>query len=164
MRSILWRLLAAVTLLCGLVAAATPAGATGNPTPPTGDRLSLFDPPPDYPANTAFFVRHGWVPITASLQHGIGIYGFTLSVDGQDVKPTALQNGFAFTDDFGVNLRQLVLFNFPAGLPAGVHHFVGRWWGPCSDLILQGFDVGPCPTNPVARTLAEEADVDVTFD
>jgi hypothetical protein len=102
---------------------AAPAAANSKPT--TGPRISLDGPPAEFDANAPFYVRHGFAcdKADASCISALinGTSGFDLYVDG------VLQKSSVVVDvgDGFINKRYLT--NFPNGLPAGDHTFVGVW-------------------------------------
>ena len=118
----------------------------GASVPTTGTRLSMykgfnlgscsFNPPVDpniapgaisWPANSAFFVRHGWVnsPIQPETNQTLGAFDrpttdFELYVD--HVEQNALPDFYS-----GQNFHiKLFVINFPNGM-TGTHLFQG-WW------------------------------------
>lgn len=96
-----------------------------EPQPPGGwRRISLADPPAAFPADTAFFVRHGFIDSAraggASLNPRTE---FRLSVDGTLV-PLSL-------DPTSRTHRSSELWSvarFRWGLPPGRHAFAGQWY------------------------------------
>lgn len=113
------------TLACTTAALAIALPAFANAKPITGTRIALFQPPTTFPANTPFHIEQGSACLLSDatcLATALSANDqFSLSVDG------ALQPS---TVDVDVNrstgtIRKLYLTNFPAGLPAGSHSFVG---------------------------------------
>jgi hypothetical protein len=121
-------------LLAAIVVA--PAATAGPPT--TGSRIILFPGvagPLVYPANTPFFVEHGWGcgDQAAVDAHSGGCLDpqtrFTLYVDGRRMSATTVLD----VAPGGIVLSKFDLTNFRFGLPAGEHVFEGQWW---SDGVL----------------------------
>ncbi len=134
----------------------TPVNA-GAPAP-TGDRIMVL-PPPDpaeYPANTPFFIQHGWYPgpdVTP------GQWFFALEVDGVRILPT-LRTHTTFAEKGEVYFLRTWIYNFPQGM-TGQHTFRGYWIAPCSyalDLELTDW----C-ANPNADFAVFENEVTITF-
>ena len=116
-RLVLLLSLAAVTLVVA-------APATANNKQTTGTKVSLFAPPSTLPADTPFFIEGGF---TAPVGDGDGLgleisaqSGFTLYLDG------VLQPSTVDVDLVGGWLEKRYLTNYPDGLPAGAHTFVGQ--------------------------------------
>jgi len=115
---------------------ATPAFAREHE--PTGDQIVIRCDDPDaqycwdtgnYPADTAFYISHGWIDLSPS--YVPGQIRFELEVDGVNVPPTYVE----FTrnhdpDDPGWFLNKIYFFNFPEGM-TGTHTFEGHWITPC---------------------------------
>jgi hypothetical protein len=106
-----------------LLVAAAPATANSKPT--TGSRIGLYVPPTTFPANTPFYVKHGFACdigdarcISTQIN---GTSNFALYVDG------VLQPSSVDVDAGGGGISKWNLTNFPSGLPAGDHTFVGIW-------------------------------------
>lgn len=112
-----------LSLVGAMLVVAAPATAD-NPKVPTGTRISLFVPPPTFPANTPFYVAHG---TGCSLGTGlvgscdVGGWNFSLYVDGV-LQPSAVVVWVA-----DGTLERFWLTNFPSGLPAGEHTLTGVW-------------------------------------
>ena len=87
-----------------------------------GDRISLFDPPSAYPADTAFHLWHGFVFELANGDRAVGRSEFHLDLDGAPVAAD-------FVDVDVLEARavsRVWVFNFPDGL-SGIHTFTGHW-------------------------------------
>jgi hypothetical protein len=117
------RFLLLLISFAALVAAASPVAANSVPT--TGTRISLFDAPATFPANTPFYVEHG---TGCDLTAGDKVSGcmnadthFDLYVDGV-LQPSAVD-----IENSPAGWVKLNLTNYPAGLPAGRHTFAGVW-------------------------------------
>ena len=113
-------------VLAGCVAAllvvALPAAANDKPT--TGTRIALGPlGPTTFAANTPFHIEHGFVCDVGNaecLREQISANaGFDLYLDG------VLQPSTVDVDLNGGALSKLYLTNYPSGLPAGTHTFVG---------------------------------------
>jgi len=112
------------------------APALASEHEPTGDPIILRCPDPEmpectgvqeYPANTAFYISHGWTYMSPRWVVGQG--RFELEVDGVNVQPTFVE----FTRIPGEPqyfLNRIYFFNFPDGL-TGTHTFEGHWIMPC---------------------------------
>jgi hypothetical protein len=120
------------------------SGAAAAPAP-TGTRLSIFSPAQTFPAGQPFYFEHGWQlgpQLGPSVNGGIGLWTFSLSVDGVP------QMGFADTQvtndpTLGTLIFRPYLFNFPNGM-TGTHVFLGTFSGPCAAMVAGGFATGPC--------------------
>ncbi len=132
----------AVTALVAVLGATVPAGAAPAPA---GDRINvLVGDPTVYAAGTPFHVLHGW-GLDPAVNKPVGRYGFELTLDGE-----SLGRGRAVTERVddgagGTNLSKRWLYNFPAGLSAGDHEFVGTWYAPCTAAVADWGHPGPCP-------------------
>jgi hypothetical protein len=122
------RLAVAAVTIALLLASVTAAAAASRER--VGDRISLFEPPATYPADTAFHIWHGFI-FQQGIDRGYGRYEFQLEVDG-------VATAADFTDvdvlDPGAVSRVWV-FNFPAGL-SGTHTFTGHWITPDGEDII----------------------------
>ena len=117
------RYLVLLICLAALSVAASPVAA--NSTPTTGTRISLFDAPATFPANTPFYVEHGSVcdraiGDTASDCMNAATH-FDLYLDG-NLQPTKVD-----IENSPTGWVKLNLTNYAAGLTAGRHTFVGVW-------------------------------------
>jgi len=116
------RLVVASVTIALLLAGVSSVAAAGRER--VGDRISLFDPPTTYPADTAFHLWHGFI-FEQGVDRGYGRDEFQLEVDG--VATTA-----DFTDVDVLDPRvvsRVWVFNFPEGL-SGTHTFTGHWITP----------------------------------
>ena len=93
-------------------------------------RIGIFPggaTPAIYPADTAFWVGYGFAPDLGDSTGGAQELGeetrFELDVDGSSVemRTDVQMEGTA-------PMRKTDLADFPSGLPAGWHEFVGRWY------------------------------------
>jgi hypothetical protein len=118
-------LLIAVLLIMALLAMATPALADRDA--PVGERIGLFfGDEREFPAETPFNIRHGW--IQPSTDDAIGIFDFELSIDGVLQKESFKM--FSATSGDPDLLNRYWVYNFPYGM-TGTHTFTGRWFAPC---------------------------------
>jgi len=98
-------------------------GAVAASRDRVGERISLFNPPATYPADTAFHIWHGF--LFEPSDTGYGRFEFKLEVDGAE----------RAADFFTVEVldRRTVskvwTFNFPDGM-TGTHTFTGHWITP----------------------------------
>jgi hypothetical protein len=118
------KLLLAASIVALTVFAAAPA-ADANSVPTTGTRIALFIPPATFPADTPFYIEQGFECqaivgepdyagdcMTASTH-------FDLWLDG------AQQPSTVDIDNAPGAYLKRDLTNYPNGLPAGSHTFVG---------------------------------------
>jgi hypothetical protein len=147
-----------IILVLLMLALSTPANAARE-VPTVGDRICihpLCDPPPPtaFPAGAPFFIRHGWQWSNTGNQ-AIGRWDFYLIVDG-----TPVQNGFPYIDPPKDDLPGSIvkIYNFPDGLPAGVHTLEGIWTIACQ----YGPDPSAC-TTPNEPVIVIENTVTITF-
>lgn len=116
-------------------------GASASPAP-TGSRLFIWNSQQTFPAGQPFYFEHGWQN-GPSIDGGLGLWTFSLSVDGVP------QHGFVIpevtTQDptYGTLIYRPFLFNFPQGM-TGTHVFAGTFSGPCKQMVEQGWTTGPC--------------------
>ena len=140
-RNVTQRLVGAFAL--AVACAASFASSAAAAPAPTGTRLLIWGPAQQtFPAGQPFYFEHGWQSAVPSTQ-GVGRWTFSLSVDGVP------QMGFAepqvTTQDptYGTLIFRPYLFDFPQGL-TGTHVFSGNWYGPCAQMVAQGYAAGPC--------------------
>lgn len=119
------RFLLFMILIAALLVAATPVVANSIPT--TGTRISLFAAPATFPAGASFYIEHGSAcdpsaGDTASSCMNAKTH-FDLYLDG------ALQPSTVDVENSPSGWVKLNLTNYPAGLSAGRHAFVGVWVG-----------------------------------
>lgn len=120
------RIFVPVLAITAVLLASAPAAA--NSIPRTGDRLNLFVPPATAPADTPFWVGHGFATEPPELPAAIadGSAWFELYVDGAAV---SLRKDVDFLGGASVESVNIGWFhNFADGLPSGSHHFEGRWY------------------------------------
>lgn len=107
----------------------------------TGERIMLTASGTiSFPANTAFYIRHGWGDMTPPYT-APGQVLFELEVDGALVKPTFVEY-ITSVMDYGPSINRTWYYNFPQGM-SGQHTFTAHWVVPC------GYIVTDCP-NPMA--------------
>ena len=135
---------------------ATPALAREKE--PTGDRINIYySGPQEYPANTPFYIAHGWIEV---LPRAISdLVRFELEVDDVIVKPTYVEHSTVVGED-GPLLNSTWVFNFPDGM-TGQHTFEGHWTVPCVVALYLGL-VDEC-TKPLAATETRSIEVNVNF-
>jgi hypothetical protein len=122
------RLVVAALTITLLLAGVSSVAAAGRER--VGDRISLFDPPTTYPADTAFHIWHGFI-FEQGVDRGYGRNEFQLDVDG--VATTA---DFTEVDVLDPRVVSRVwVFNFPEGL-SGTHTFTGHWITPDGEDII----------------------------
>jgi hypothetical protein len=120
------RFLALVGCSAALLVTALPATANDKPT--TGSQIRLSAPPATFPAATPFFIEGGSacnVPNVGDLNDCMNATSyFDLYLDG------VLQQSTVDVDliktPVGFFLARRYLTNYPSGLPAGSHTFVGN--------------------------------------
>ena len=106
-----------------VVVSVTPANRASR----ADSRIGIFPggaTPTMYPADTPFWVGYGFA---ADPDGDAGLdesdTRFELQVDGEDVSTvTDMQS------ESGRHVRMTTVADFPAGLPAGWHDLVGRWY------------------------------------
>jgi len=118
-----WARLAIAAVTMALLLASV-SGTAASSRERVGDRISLFDAPTSYPANTAFHIWHGFI-FQRDLDRGYGRYQFQLEVDG-----VATVADFTDVDVLEPGaVSRVWVFNFPDGL-SGTHTFTGHWVTP----------------------------------
>jgi hypothetical protein len=113
------RLVLLLALVGAMLVVAAPASADSKV--PTGTRIGIYRPPATFPANTPFYVQHGFTCETGTEACPFGKGNFSLYVDGV-LQPSTV----VVTNVDGV-VAKYWLTNFPNGLPAGDHTLVGVW-------------------------------------
>jgi hypothetical protein len=147
-----------LALLSGVLAQgalAVPPEGLGRPEPWIGERINVLvgaineeaEGPTEFPADTPFHVRHGWlIPLGTG-----GNFYFWLEIDGVDQgKGIKYQQLVSSNGD----TEQLVfdVFNYPSGLPEGTYIFTGHWVGPC-DSVLGPAECGS-PSEPAEHVFS----------
>ena len=119
------RFLLVMVCLAALLAVASPVAANNKPT--TGDRINLLAPPTTltFAAGTPFYIEHGFgcdttIGDNASTCMHASTH-FDLYLDG------VAQRSTVDIDNVPTFYLKRNLTNYPAGLPAGIHTFVGVW-------------------------------------
>jgi hypothetical protein len=108
-----------------------------------GRRIGIFPGGPTptmFPAGMPFWIGYGFVPTPGDLYgEAPGFLSedtrFELDVDGERVSVTT-----DLQPDGEAPVRKTDFVNFPDGLPAGWHEFVGRWYDD-GTLILSSRNV-----------------------
>jgi hypothetical protein len=77
---------------------------------PTGDQINLFfSDSQEFPAGTAFFVRHDWLE---GRGYPVGIFDFQVELDGVSVRETYVERTITVGEN-GPEFLFLWVFNFP---------------------------------------------------
>jgi len=121
---------------------------------PTGDQINIYDSgAQEYPANTAFYIQHGWLILKPN---SIGWLAFELEVDGALIPATYIDHSGTTMDTYNHSW----VFSFPDGM-TGVHTFSGHWYLQCNAALRFGF-VTEC-SHPTAHVDLQSSEVVVTF-
>lgn len=114
-----------LSAICIAAALAIAAPVAANNIPTTGTRISLFAAPATFPAGTAFYVEHGSACEAAEGDSASDCMQadtyFALYLDG------TLQPSTVDVESSPGGWVKFNLTNYPAGLAAGRHTFVGVW-------------------------------------
>ena len=118
------KLLAVAVIATAIAFAAAPV-SSANDVPTTGTRIALFVPPATFPANTPFYIEHGFA--CESIPGEPDFVGdcmnasthFDLWLDGA-AQPSTVD----IDNEPGAYLKRN-LTNYPEGLPTGTHTFAG---------------------------------------
>jgi hypothetical protein len=117
------RIVVLVGCIAAVLAVALPATANNKPTP--GTRISMYGPPTGtFPANSPFYIEHGWACELTDRQcmsEQIGKGDFDLYLDG------VLQPSKIDVDVVDGVISKLHLTTYASGLPAGTYTFTGVW-------------------------------------
>jgi hypothetical protein len=140
------KILVSILLMFAFLGITTPASAAQKVR--VGAGISLFTGPTTFAAGSPFHIAHGW--LTNSSLDAIGIYDFELEVDNV-VRVEDFIERSAISGDPDL-LARIWVYNFPNGM-TGTHTFRGHWYGPCQNLVNDGFYSGTC-SNPTARVEA----------
>jgi len=131
---------------------------------PVGDPINvLVGTPLDYPADTAFHIKHGWMfgPGDEVTGYPLGKFDFQLEVD--DVMQ---EDDFLLRENDRstrpISRTLLWVHNFPDGMTAGAYTFTGTWLAPCRYAVDQGWYPGPC-AQPNAMVVYDTKTLTVTF-
>ena len=94
----------------------------------------MYGIPTEYPAGEPFFIMHGnGNTPSIDLPVAAGHMGFALQVDGVYVEPDWVsRSASSAREGEGNAVFSIMAFNFPQGLPAGVHTFTGHWYVGCA--------------------------------
>ena len=117
------------------------SGASAAQTP-TGSQLLIWNSQQTYPAGQPFYFEHGWQMAVPSTE-GVGLWTFSLSVDGVPQMGFPLNQVTTQDPTYGTLIFRPFLFNFPEGM-TGTHVFTGNWYGPCAQMVAGGYATGPC--------------------
>ena len=121
---------------------------------PTGDQINIYvSGAQEYPANTAFYILHGFEIIKP---FSIGWLAFELEVDGAIIPATYINNSGTTMDTYNHGW----VYNFPDGM-TGVHTFTGHWYTQCNVALRYGL-VAEC-SHPTAHVDLQTSEVVVTF-
>jgi hypothetical protein len=100
--------------------AARSAAAQYNNKPTTGTKISIFGGPATFAADTPFYIEHGFDCTRPDVSGCTNAQThFDLYLDG------VLQPSTVDIDNLGDSLLKSNLTNYPTGLPAGTHTFIG---------------------------------------
>jgi hypothetical protein len=137
-------------------------GASGG-AKEVGTRISLFGGATQtFPAGQPFNFSHGFFT-SPTLDGSLGLWRFSLTLDGAEVKPSFIDMIEADDPVFGTVIHRVYVFNFPNGL-TGTHVFGGTFEGPCEPMVAAGQATGPCPTpNAVVPATGFPVTTTVTF-
>jgi hypothetical protein len=80
----------------------------------------------EFPENTAFHMRHGWLFGPPPVGYPTGSHSYALELDGEILMPDFR---VMFDHETG-SLVKIFYFNFPDGM-TGVHDFTHHYFGPC---------------------------------
>jgi len=143
-----WLRTVSVLLMAFVLLVAVPVATTADEHEEEFRINLLAGDPTEAPANTPFFILHGWGPPPA-MTNAIGQMGFGLDIDGVDQGKGKFLNGGAGGSG---TLVRLWSFEYADGLPEGTYVFTGTWTLPCSEAVEGEFIPGPCdlPNEPVA--------------
>lgn len=121
------------------------AGPEAERPTEVGARIGIFGgATQSFPAGQPFHFSHGFVTTPGS-NGSIGLWRFTLTLDGVEVKPSFIDLRETNDPVSGHLLHRVYVFNFPDGL-IGTHTFGGSFAGPCDESVAFGYFTGPCPT------------------
>ena len=150
------KMLVSILLILSMLVVTTPAAAAEKVR--VGERIILFTgEPTTFTAGAPFHIAHGWIAF--SDEQAIGVIDFKLQVDGVYIKEDFVERSVisGSPDEHNVGW----VFNFPTGM-TGEHTFIGHWFGPCQELVNEGYLPGPCP-KPNEKLEAFSRTVIVTF-
>ncbi len=130
---------ATILVIVALLALTMPVAADRNE--PVGEQIRVRDTTIEFPAGTAFNIRHGW--LQPSTDEAIGVFDFKLDLDGFPQPESYM--GFSASSGDPDMLTRLWVYNFPAGME-GTHTFTGHWFAPCQYAVDQLGYTGQCDT------------------
>ena len=89
----------------------------------------------------------------------VGLWRFSLSVDGVETREDYVDKFFTEDATFGTLQNRFWVFNFPDGM-TGTHNFSARWSGPCQPAVDSGLIAGRCEhPNDIVTLLARVVSV-----
>lgn len=148
-----------IVLLISLFVLAIPVAAETEE--PVGERINVFlRTPKTFPADTPFHIRHGywlWPPYDSAN----GLWDFDLEVDGVYQKEDYVDRWVDPYHGETPDIYRHWVHNFPEGLPAGKHTFVGRWYAPCK--VAESWGLPPCSNQNELVFLDWEIELKVNF-
>ena len=123
---------------------------------PDSERLNFFpELPSEYPADTAFHIRHGWGVVPGELGVALKDYNFHLFVDGYQETPDFVGCIDATQGESPPSPPcRSFLYDFPEGLSEGTYEFTGVWIAPCGAFLDAQFNTwNSCvdPTEPMTH-------------
>ena len=153
----------AVVLPLALAALVSAPGAVAAGRDRVGATISIFGGAiQTFPAGQPFHFEHGW-GLQPGGDHALGKFGFSLTVDGVEVKRDFLDTIPVDDPLYGRILSRHYVFNFPDGM-TGTHVFGGTYFGPCQGFVNGGFATGPCSKpNETISTSGSPFTITVTF-
>jgi hypothetical protein len=140
---------------------ALPGAGMAQQVTTTGPAFNIFTGhPTDYAAGASFHFLLGWDRIPPETTDAIGKFSWSLDVDGVQRGPDFHVYGPSPLDP--ATLARAWVWNFPNGLPAGVHTFVARGFTPCYFAVASLGYAGTC-SNPNDVVEAAMFSMTVTF-
>jgi hypothetical protein len=130
-----------MVLASALLVSAGVGIASANSVPHPELRINLFVPPATMPADTPFWIGHGFsiAPDELPADSVPGAATFELYVDGSAV---SLRKDVEYAGGNSVDSVAFIWYrNFDQGLPAGEHRFEGRWYVDGAIFLELGADV-----------------------
>ena len=137
------------------------AGPEAERPTEVGARIGIFGgAAQSFPAGQPFHFNHGFTT-KPSTDGSLGLWRFTLTLDGVEVKPSFIDIRQIDDPVFGHLLFRMYVFNFPDGL-TGTHTFSGSFSGPCDQMVAQGFTTGVQCATPNQVVMADGYPVTTT--
>lgn len=134
---------------------------------PVGEQINVRIGPEtgDYPANSPFYIRHGWMSILGTGEPpDVAKFAksrFELEIDGEFVEEDYVDTIRVAGEEPGTaNIYQYFYFIFPEGM-TGEHTFTGHWYIECK--WMEDPATMLCK-DPGAVIEALERSITVTFD